>query len=259
MLVSEQHPSHSHLICTFGDISFLSMVMTSLAPMGTEPACGIYPRNSDGSQRFQWQDPGAVPAIVPVPFAPNRLGLLGEDRYWPRKFTEGQRVNLLDFNRPYIDVLRAVWNDLDDDEKDVPEGFDKQDATNDEQKALDEAEEILTEDSCVARIFMRGRWHLGSSEMLETYHKQAEDVEGFCGHVNLENLQGLNAALLETEPLALLEENTRKGEFRQSRGIMNSGQLYAALQEDVSWYRFMIVLLRLTSSSALRWRHLGTL
>ncbi len=45
------------------------------------------------------------------------------------------------------------------------------------------------EDLCLPRLFMGSRMYLGGAEVLETDHRQAEEVESFCPKVTLNDMR----------------------------------------------------------------------
>ncbi|KAH8894421.1 hypothetical protein GQ53DRAFT_83054 [Thozetella sp. PMI_491] len=78
---------------------------------------------------------------------------------------------------------------------------------------------------------MRGTLHRGTTEITETYHGQAAEVENFCEHISLEDLEKSEPAR-GTKRSVLLDERTVTGEFRANNGRMSYAQLYRALQAE---------------------------
>jgi len=160
----------------------------------------------------------------------------GDVGSWPAKFTKRKYVDSESLKRPLIDELRASWNQADTNEIEEEES-DEDDSDGDEDF---EGLPLQEEHTSIASVFMRGQLHVGSSQVSETYHRQAEEVESFCGDITFQDLQEENWTVEQSAPLALLEENSHDDVCRKTRGLMSSGQLYHVLQNKVCQFHLCI-------------------
>ena len=203
-----------------------------------------------------------------VPPGRDTSGGLQESTYWPRTFFQREEVDLRSFNTPLIDRLGELWEEVDkdedndegaeDDDNSLQECFEKKDCQagdGNDPGSLYKEEESLREDYSIARIFMRERLHMRPSESLEEYQKQAEHVENYCSHITLEDLKERTAASQDSELLAILDQSSRTGKYRQKRGKICSQQLHEMLRDKVSLHipiTRMISRLRCSSVSLRR-------
>jgi hypothetical protein len=173
------------------------------------------------------------------PTSTSKESTAGFDRYWPRRFTDGQKYALKSYNRPYIQRLRDDWSQEDDDVSSEDENDEiKQEElrgsgrqSGERRTETDNPGEKFEEDTSIARIIMRERLHGRAWEEPEPFNGPAEKVESFCKHVTLKDLE--KATAQNTESLALLIEQSKTGEFRDNRGGINEGQMYRALLAKV--------------------------
>lgn len=162
---------------------------------------------------------------------------------WPQVFVVEQTVNLAPLNKTYIEQLRDEWKlvDITDDvelEKEcesslLQEAEDGEMATEGEDELETDAEpdDAPREDKSVASMFMRNRLYAMRSETSESWHPESEIVDKFCGHITFEDLDVQDDA--EQGAFCFLEDSSRAGKFRKSRGSLESKQLVLALREPV--------------------------
>lgn len=157
------------------------------------------------------------------------------DLYWPKKFTEGQCLDRKAHNRAYVDELRDVWKNFDEDLEDADtESDDSDDGVSVEDGEELQGEQLWEEDHSLPRVFMEGRSHLGGIKILETNYDQAKTIERFFPDVSIQGLEGLLAPGKLTS-LALLHEQSKMGKIRHNIGTMDAGQLYRALLAEVGF------------------------
>ena len=212
----------------------LAIIMASDAATVAQPQC------------FHTCQCGQQKLAKVVPLRRDTSGGLQESTYWPRTFIQREEVDRRSFNTPLIDRLGELWEKVDkdedndggaDDDSSLQECFEKKDCQagdGNEPGSLYNGEESIREDYSIARIFMRERLHMRPSESLEEYQKQAEHVENYCSHITLEDLKERKGALQDSELLAILDQSSRVGKYRQKRGKISSQQLHEMLRDNVS-------------------------
>ena len=158
--------------------------------------------------------------LLPIHDSPTLRRL---DGIWPQEFSD---TDLLDHQVPevpitYIDALRAVWKEVDNevDEKNGSEDVDGE-------EEVEDFEDVPKEDRNPAGVFMKNRTYAPPSETNANWHAGAQLLCTFCYNSTFDSL---NEPDEDPAHVAYLEYGSRAGVFEQTSGPLNPLQLQGAL------------------------------